>query len=155
MAGNGVAVIKMAKLAKVNANLAPAIHRKAYSVGFDFGDRTECAISNPFLSKGSADLKSITFGEDSLGFVVNAHTGKPRRVIGELAAIQKANGNLVRFVVRVDYSGTLACFDFMDFAGGVVANYVFERAVGIGEGALRSGHILTLDIDRRLLLVSA
>ena len=49
MAGDGVAVIEVTKLAKVNANLASAVHREAYLVRFDFRDRTELAISDPFL----------------------------------------------------------------------------------------------------------
>ena len=43
----------------------------------------------------------------------------------------------------------------MDFAGGVVADYVFVGSVGIGEGTLHSGHVLAFDIDRRLLIVAA
>src|SRR5215213_5113791 len=89
MAGDGVAVIEVAKLAKVNRNFAPAVHRQTYLVGFDFGDRSELAVSDPFRSKRSANLKAITFGEGALCFVVNAHTGKPRWVIGEFPAIKK------------------------------------------------------------------
>ena len=111
MAGHGIAVIKVAKLAKLNANRAPAIHREAYSVWFNFGDRSKLAVSDPFRSKRSADLKSVAFGEGALGFIINAHTGKPRRVISELAAIPKANGYLVRFRVSIYYSGVVACLD--------------------------------------------
>src|SRR5215213_2334624 len=155
MAGDGVAVIEVAKLAKVNRNFAPAVHRQTYLVGFDFGDRSELAVSDPFRSKRSANLKAITFGEGALCFVVNAHTGKPRWVIGEFPAIKKAYGNLVRFVVGIYYFGVLACLHFVDVAGAVVADYVFVGSEGIGEGTLRSGHILTLDIDHRLLIVTA
>src|SRR6185295_16453323 len=153
MAGDGIAVIEVAKLANVNRNFAPAVHRQTYLVGFDFGDRTKFGISDPFRSKRSANLKAITCGEGALCLVVNAHTGKPRRVIGELAAIPKANGNLVLFRVSIYYSRVVACLDFVDFAGGAIADNVFVGSVGIGEGALRSGHIFTLDIDRRLLIV--
>src|SRR3569832_1077096 len=135
MAGNGVAIIKVAKLAKINHNFAPAIHRESYSVGFDLGDRTECAISDPFLSKRSANLKAIAFGEGALCFVVNAYTRKPRRVISEFAAIKNADGNLVGLVVGLYHSCVVACLDFIDFAGGVVADYVFLGSVGIGEGS--------------------
>src|SRR5687768_4394305 len=155
MAGDGVAVIEVAKLAKINHNFATAIHCQTYLVGFDFGDRTEFAIGDPFRSKRSADLKAITFGEGALCLVVNAHTGKPRRVVSELAAIPKANGNLVRFRVSIYYSGVVACLDFVDFARGAVADNVFVGSVRIGKGALCSGHILTLDIDRHLLIVTA
>src|SRR5690349_11119406 len=101
MAGNGVAVIKVAKLAKVNTNLAPAIHREAYLVGFNFGERSKLAVRDPFRSKRSSNLKAIAFGEGALCFVVNAHTGKPRRVISEFAAIKKADSYFVRLVVSV------------------------------------------------------
>src|SRR5215207_2257271 len=103
MTGNGIAVIEVTKLAKVNANLAPAVHRETYLIWLDLRNRTELAISDPFLSKRSANLKAVAFGEGSLGLVVNAHTGKPRRVISELAAIKKLNGNSVSFVVGIDH----------------------------------------------------
>src|ERR1044072_7995867 len=125
MAGGGGAVIEVAKIAKIDLNLAPAVHFQTYLVGFDFGDRTECAIGDPFRSKRSADLKAITCGEGALCLVVNAHAGKPRRVVSELAAIPKANGNLVRFRVSIYYSGVVACLDFVDLARGAVADYVF------------------------------
>src|SRR6185369_10726706 len=124
MAGDGVAVIKVAKLAEVNASLAPAIHCQAYSVGFDFGDRTECPISDPFLSKRGANLEAVALCEAALGFIVNAHTGQPRWVVSELAATKKANGNSVRLVVSVYYSGVLPYLHFVDLAGAVVADYV-------------------------------
>src|SRR5689334_21987942 len=155
MAGDGVAVIEVAKLAKIDLNFASAVHCQTYLVGFDFGDRTEFAIGDPFRSKRSADLQAITCGEGALCLVVNAHTGKPRRVIGELAAIPKANGNLVLFRVGIYYSGVVACLDFVDLARGAVADNVFVGSIGIGEAALRSGNILTLDINRRLLIVTA
>src|SRR5262249_37299391 len=106
-------------------------------------------------SKRSANLKSVAFGEGALCLVVNAHTGKSRRVVSELAAIPKANDNLVRFRVSIYYSGVVACLDFVDFARRAVANNVFVGSVGISEGTLRSGHILTLDINRHLLIVAA
>ena len=108
MAGDGVAVIEVTKFSKLNANFAPAVHREAYSVGFDFGDCSKLAVRDPFRSKLSANLKAITCGEGALCLVVNAHTGKPRRVISEFAAIQKADGDLVLFVVSDYYSGVLA-----------------------------------------------
>src|ERR1041385_295436 len=123
MAGDGVAVIEVSKLAKVNANLAPTIHREAYSVGFDFRDRTEFAISDSFLSKRSAYLQAVAFGEGSLCLVVNAHTGKPRRVIGELAAIEKTNGDFVCLVVGIYDFCIVACLDLELIARGVVADY--------------------------------
>jgi hypothetical protein len=43
----------------------------------------------------------------------------------------------------------------VDFAAGVVADYVVEGAVGIGEGALGSGHVWTRNIDGCLLIVTA
>ena len=85
-------------------------------VGFDFRDRSELAISDPFLSKRSANLKAIAFCEGALCLVVNAHTGKPRRVISEFAAIKKANSNSVCLVVGVYHSGVVACLDFVDFS---------------------------------------
>src|SRR5678815_2851996 len=121
MAGDGVAVIKVAKLAEVNASLAPAIHREAYLVGFDFRNRAELAISNPFLSKRSANLEAIAFCKGALCLVVNAHTGESRRVVGKLAPIKKANGNFVCLVVGVYHSGVVACLDSKLIAGGVVA----------------------------------
>src|ERR1051325_8123507 len=84
MAGDGVAVIEVAKLAKIDLNFASAVHCQTYLVGLDFGERTEFAIGDPFRSKRSADLQAITCGEGAPCLVVNAHTGKPRRVIGEL-----------------------------------------------------------------------
>src|SRR6476646_8221021 len=104
MAGDGVAVIKVAKLAEVYASLAPAIHCQTYSVGFDFGDRAELAISNPFLSKGGANLEAIACCKGALCLVVNAHTGESRRVISEFPAIKKTNGNSVCRVVGVYHS---------------------------------------------------
>ena len=100
-------------------------------------------------------MKAITCREGALCLVVNAHAGKPRRGVSELAAIPKANGNLVRFRVSIYYSGVVTCLDLVDFARRAVADNVFVGSVGIGEGALRSGHILTLDIDRHLLIVTA
>src|SRR5215213_11143090 len=155
MAGNGIAVIEVTKLAKVNANLAPAVHREAYLIRFDFGNRTELAISDPFLSKRSTNLEAVAFCESALCLVVNAHTGEPRRVISELATLKKLNGNSVCLVVGLDHSGVVAYLHFVDFAGGVVADYVFVGPVGIGEGALRAGHVGTTNIDRRLLILTA
>src|SRR6185369_17066668 len=155
MAGDGVAVIEVSKLVKVNANLAPTIHREAYSVGFDFRNRTEFAISNAFLSKRSANLEAIAFGEGALCLIVNTHTGEPRRVISKFSAIKKVNGNSVCRVVGVDHSGVVACLDLELIARGVVADNVFVGPVGIGEGAFGSGHIGTSDIDLRLLILAA
>jgi hypothetical protein len=105
-------------------------------VGFDFRDRTEFAISDPFLSKRSTNLKAVAFSEGALCFVVNAYTGEPRRVISEFAAIKELNGNSVLLVVGVYDSGVVACLDLKLFARAVVADYVFVGPVGIGEGAL-------------------
>src|SRR5689334_18929818 len=109
MAGNGVSVIEVTKLAKINAYFAPAVHREPYCVGFDFGDRTELAVSDSFLSKRSANLEAVAFCEGALCLVVNAYTGQPCRVVSELAAIRKANGNSVCLVVGVYDSGVVAC----------------------------------------------
>jgi hypothetical protein len=55
-----------------------------FPVTKDYSDKRsithELAISDSFRSKRSADLKATAFGEGSLGFVVNGHTVKPRRV---------------------------------------------------------------------------
>src|SRR5215813_7821570 len=102
MAGDGVAVIEVTELAKGNAYFSPAVHREADLVRFDFRDRTELAVSDPFRSKRSANLQAVAFCEGALCLVVNAHTGQSRRVVSELAAIRKANGDFVCLVVGVD-----------------------------------------------------
>src|SRR5215211_6186076 len=155
MACDGVAVIEVTELAKVNVYFSSAVHREAYPIRFDFRDRSELAVSDPFRSKRSANLEAVAFCEGALCLVVNTHTGKPRRVVSELAAIKKANGNSVCLVVGFYDSRVVACLHVVDFAGGVVADYVVEGAVGIGESALGSGHIWTRNIDGCLLIVTA
>src|SRR5215208_1188720 len=91
MAGDGVAVIEVAKLPKVETHLAVAVESEAYSLPFDFRDRSELAIGDSFRSVWSAKLHAIALCKGTLGLVVNAHAGKSFRVINELAAISKAN----------------------------------------------------------------
>jgi hypothetical protein len=50
MAGDGVAVIEVAKLPQVKANLTLVVQRQAYSFSFDLRDRSELTIGDPFTS---------------------------------------------------------------------------------------------------------
>jgi hypothetical protein len=139
VAGDGVAVIEVTKLLRVESNLASTVEGYSYLVGFEFCDRAWFTIDNPFLCERSAKLNAITFGEGSLGLVVNTDTGKARGVIGQSAAISKANRNLVLLVVG-SYNGCIVAYlNLKDFAGAVVADNVFAGSVGIGEGALGAG----------------
>ena len=58
MARDGVAVIEVTELAKVNAYFSSAVYREAYLIRFDFRDRSELAVSDPFRSKRSANLEA-------------------------------------------------------------------------------------------------
>ena len=73
-------------------------------------------------------------------------------VCSELAAIIKANGDLVRLVIGACDLCIVAYVYFVDLAGVVVTDSVLAGSVGVGEGALGAGHILTIDIDLHRLL---
>src|SRR5215208_3512620 len=154
MAGDGVAVIEVAKLPKVETHLAVAVESEAYSLPFDFRDRSELAIGDPFRSVWSAKLHAIALCKGTLGLVVNAYAGKPFRVINELAAVSKANRDLVLLMVGCDDLCIVTGLCFVDLAGVVVANNVLAGSVGIGEGALGAGHS-PMDVDLRLMIVAA
>src|SRR5215208_1093247 len=154
MAGDGVAVIEMAKLPEVKTHLAVAVESEAYSLPFDFRDRSELAIGDPFRSVWSANLHAIALCKGTLGLVVNTHAGKSFWVINELAAISKANRDLVLLMVGCDDLCIITRLRFVDLAGVVVANHVLAGSVGIGEGALGAGHI-AIDINLDLMIVAA
>src|SRR5262249_37706880 len=126
----------------------------AYSLPFDFRDRAELAIDDPFRSVWSANLHAIALCKGTLGLAVNTHAGKSFRVINELAAISKTNRDLVLLMVGCDDLCIVTRFRFVDLAGVVIANNVLAGSVGIGEGALGAGHI-PIDVNLDLMIVAA
>src|SRR5205085_4091745 len=155
MAGDGVAVIDMAKVLRVERNLAATVQRYSHLLGFEVRDRAEFAINYSFICERSAKLDAITFGKGSLRFLVDAHTGKTRRVISEYAAIIKANRDLVRLVISACDRCIVANIHFVDLAGVVVTDNVLAGSVGVGERAFGARHILPIDVDLHLLLGTA
>src|ERR1044072_3308214 len=141
MAGDGVAVIKVTELLRVKRNLTATVQRYSHLLRFEVGDRAEFAINDPLICEWRSKLDAITFGKGSLRFLVDAHTGKTRRVISGYAAIIKANCNLVRLVIGACDLCIIANIHFVDLASVVVTDNVLAGSVGVGEGALGSGHI--------------
>src|ERR1043165_980056 len=154
MAGDGVAVIEVAKLPQVKTNLAFAVEGEAYSLSFDFRDCSELAIDDPFRWIGSANLHAVAHCKGSLGLVVNTHAGKSFWVINELAAISKANRDLVLLMVGLYHFCIVTGLRFVDLAGVVVADNILAGSVGVGEGALGAGHI-PIDVNLDLMIVAA
>src|SRR5215216_2673208 len=147
-------MIDMPKLPQVETHLAVAVESEAYSLPFDFRDRAELAIGDSFRSIWSANLHAIALCKGTLGLVVNAYAGKPFRVINELAAISKANRDLVLLMVGCDDLCIIARLRFVDLAGVVIANNVLAGSVGIGERAFGAGHI-AIDVNLDLMIIAA
>src|SRR6266498_3028099 len=65
------------------------------------------------------------------------------------------NRDFILLVILCRHEGIVANFHVIDFAGAVVSNDVLARHIGIRKRALGAGHVLTIHIDRHLVIVSA
>src|SRR5437588_445711 len=55
-------------------------------------------------------------------------------------------------MILFSHAGILANFNAVDLTGVVVSENVFARHIGIREGTLGAGHILTIDVDCHLVI---